>query len=302
LKTSEKKYYGKIMLFGEYSVIVGSKALVVPFTRFSAGWDNSIGNDVSETIQQSRRDLKSWLHHVSTNPETSEILDTELLRKDLENGLFFDSNIPQGYGAGSSGALVAAAYERYSTEINTDNLPLVQRRLALLESYFHGNSSGIDPLACLLGKPILIDENKQIHFVDLKLRQTGVSIFLIDSKTTSKTGPLVEYFHQEMHTYSFFKKVDQIYIPAVNQAIEGIVKNETDQLHSAIKQISDFQLNHLKPMIPSHLKDKWRSGLETDDFTMKLCGSGGGGYMLVFAKNPSKMSQYFEEELVIKLT
>lgn len=301
MKTTEKRYYGKIMLFGEYSVIVGSKALVVPFNRFSGGWDNSLGDDVSETVQQSRRDLKTWLHHISSNPETSEILNTELFRKDLENGLYFDSDIPQGFGAGSSGALVAAAYERYSTEIITDNLPLVQRRLALLESYFHGNSSGIDPLACLLGKPILIDEIKQIHFVDLKSEQTGVSIFLIDSKITSKTAPLVEYFHQEMHTYSFFKKVDQIFIPAVNQAIEGIIKNETDQLFSVLKQISEFQLTHLKPMIPAHLEDKWRSGLETDDFTMKLCGSGGGGYMLVFAKNPSKISQYFEEDLLIKL-
>jgi mevalonate kinase len=28
--------------------------------------------------------------------------------------LFFDSNIPQGYGVGSSGALVAAIFEKYS--------------------------------------------------------------------------------------------------------------------------------------------------------------------------------------------
>jgi mevalonate kinase len=302
LKTIEKKYYSKIMLFGEYSVIVGSKALVVPFNRFSGSWDNYYGNDVSETIQQSRKDLKSWLQHISSNPETSELLDTNRFRKDLENGLFFDSNIPQGYGAGSSGALVAAAYERYSSEIIIDSLPLIQRRLALLESYFHGNSSGIDPLACLLGKPILIDENKQIHFIDLKYGQTGISIFLIDSNTTSKTAPLVEYFHQEMHSYSFFKKVDQRFIPAVNQAIEELANNNTVQLYSAIKQISEFQLNHLKPMIPAHLEDKWRSGLETDDFLMKLCGSGGGGYMLVFTENPAKISQYFEEDFVIKLS
>ncbi|MDO8897136.1 MAG: hypothetical protein Q7V19_05755 [Bacteroidales bacterium] len=104
-----------------------------------------------------------------------------------------------------------------------------------------------------------------------------------------------------MHTYRFFKKLDQSYIPAVNQAIEGILTNETDQLVLAVKQISDFQLNHLKPMIPAHLESKWRLGLESGDFTMKLCGSGGGGYMLVFAENPAKVSQHFEEDLLLKL-
>jgi mevalonate kinase len=301
LKITEKKYFGKIMLFGEYSVIVGSKALVIPFQRFSAGWNKTVRNDVSESIRQSILDLKSWYNHISSNPSTSALLNTELFRNDLEEGLYFDSSIPQGYGAGSSGALVAAAYERFSAEKITDDLPLLQSKLALLESYFHGNSSGLDPLACLLANPILIDENKQVHFVDFILPQKGLSVFLVDSKATAKTGPLVEYFHQEMHTYSFFKKLDQSYIPAVNQAIEGILTNETDQLVLAVKQISDFQLNHLKPMIPAHLESKWRLGLETGDFTMKLCGSGGGGYMLVFAENPAKVSQHFEEDLLIKL-
>lgn len=289
------------MLFGEYSVIVGSKALVIPFQRFSAGWNKTVGDDVSESIRQSILDLKSWCNHISSNPSTSALLNTELFRNDLEEGLYFDSSIPQGYGAGSSGALVAAAYERFSAEKITDDLPLLQSKLALLESYFHGNSSGLDPLACLLANPILIDENKQVNFVDFNLPQTGLSVFLVDSKTTAKTGPLVEYFHQEMHTFRFFKKLDQSYIPAVNQAIEGILTNETDQLVLAVKQISDFQLNHLKPMIPAHLESKWRLGLESGDFTMKLCGSGGGGYMLVFAENPAKVSQHFEEDLLLKL-
>ena len=40
--------------------------------------------------------------------------DFDKLDSDLQNGMYFDSSIPQGYGVGSSGALVAAFYDRYA--------------------------------------------------------------------------------------------------------------------------------------------------------------------------------------------
>ena len=38
----------------------------------------------------------------------------ERLDADLEKGMYFDSSIPMGYGVGSSGAIVAAIYDRYA--------------------------------------------------------------------------------------------------------------------------------------------------------------------------------------------
>ena len=50
-------------------------------------------------------------------------LDTDLvsfnlndLKKDIDNGMYFDSSIPQGYGVGSSGALVASIYDKYADD------------------------------------------------------------------------------------------------------------------------------------------------------------------------------------------
>src|SRR5690242_20746449 len=40
-------------------------------------------------------------------------LDLAALENDLNKGLYFDSSIPQGFGVGSSGALVAAIYDQY---------------------------------------------------------------------------------------------------------------------------------------------------------------------------------------------
>jgi mevalonate kinase len=38
------------------------------------------------------------------------VTDLAELKNDVETGMYFDSSIPQGYGVGSSGALVAAIY------------------------------------------------------------------------------------------------------------------------------------------------------------------------------------------------
>src|SRR6056300_605443 len=79
-------FYSKILLFGEYGIIEDSKGLSIPFNFFKGGL--RIG-DMSELIEKE-------------------------LNLDLDKGMFFDSSIPQGYGVGSSGALVAAFYDRYA--------------------------------------------------------------------------------------------------------------------------------------------------------------------------------------------
>jgi mevalonate kinase len=94
-------------------------------------------------------------------------LDIEQFKQDIANGMFFDSNIPQGYGVGSSGALVAAIFERYSfskhnpENISKEDLKNIKSVFGEMESYFHGKSSGMDPLICYMNLPILI-ENKEI--------------------------------------------------------------------------------------------------------------------------------------------
>ena len=36
--------------------------------------------------------------------------------------------------------------------------------------------------------------------------------------------------------------------------------------------------------------------METEDFKLKLCGSGGGGFLLGIAKNYDKAKQYFDDQ------
>ena len=41
-------------------------------------------------------------------------------------------------------------------------------------------------------------------------------------------------------------------------------------------------------MIPQSVVKIWQEGLDSDIYSLKLCGSGGGGYILGFTKDFSK--------------
>ena len=70
-------------------------------------------------------------------------LDTSLvtfnldqLLKDVNGGMYFDSSIPQGYGVGSSGALVAALYDKYANNKITVLENLTREKLLKLKAIF----------------------------------------------------------------------------------------------------------------------------------------------------------------------
>jgi mevalonate kinase len=44
-------------------------------------------------------------------------------------------------------------------------------------------------------------------------------------------------------------------------------------------------------MIPKPFHKLWQQGIETNDYYLKLCGSGGGGYILGFTKDYEKVKK-----------
>jgi len=155
-------FYAKIMLFGEYSVICDSMALTIPYSHFTGELRlfNQEQYTNYEMAVESNRQLGKYLpflKKLSRKKSFRVKLDLEKLAHDIDNGLYFESNIPQGYGIGSSGALVAALYDQYAlpgsknrkiiTGLEISNLKDVFSRM---EAYFHGVSSGLDPLLCYI--------------------------------------------------------------------------------------------------------------------------------------------------------
>lgn len=280
---ADKIYYGKIMLFGEYAVMLGAAALTIPLPNFRAYWARpEPGKQPDRYALESARLLWAFLAYLDEQAELSGILDLQAFRKDLENGLYFISEIPLAYGAGSSGAVVAAVYERYARKRLTDS-KVLKTQLALMENHFHGQSSGIDPLSCYFAKPLLL-ENGKCQTIDSPLSKlkAPAAAFLLDTKTTAQTAPLVAYFRAQLQHYSFYKQLRDVFLPENENCIQAMIHADHAALFNSLEKLSQFQWEHLRPMIPASFHSLWQEGLKTGDFFLKLCGSGGGGYILGF--------------------
>ncbi len=167
---SNRKFPGKLLLIGEHSVIEGSRALVIPYPDVSASLVLTRQSLVGEDLVSNRvlYEFALWLKE-NKDSALPELNMTRLFR-DIDQGLYLRSSIPKRYGLGSSGALCAAVYDEYaggkskfSEEPESEELLVVKKALACMESWFHGTSSGIDPLCIYYNKPLVIEGKESIR-------------------------------------------------------------------------------------------------------------------------------------------
>lgn len=302
-------FYAKILLFGEYGIIEDSQGLTLPYSFYKGTF--KFADLKSEFEIKSNASLKKYSDFLK-NLEVAEKfkLNISAFQKDIARGLFFDSNIPQGYGVGSSGALVAAVFEKYSLNkllpehISKDELKELKKVFGEMESFFHGKSSGIDPLICYMNLPILIENKENVGKVAIPQSEEGKgAIFLIDSGITGETGPMVQIFFEKMKTEGFRKTLKEEFIRYNNACIDAFLKKEMNPLFRNLKNLSVWAYEHFKPMIPESIYNVWKKGLDTNAYYLKLCGSGGGGYILGFTKDYSKaekMLEGFNKEVIYR--
>ena len=284
-----KYYFSKLLLFGEYSVIKGSRALAVPLSRFKGYWRQAESEAEAKSQQQNLPELVETLKSKSS---LLPILDVERMEKEIEDGLYFASNIPRGYGVGSSGALCAAIYDRYARNPimveETNRLEELQAILADLEQFYHGSSSGTDPLICYLDKTILIDPEKGIQTLSFPkdhVTRAGYQFFLLDTDISRSTGPLVKLFLEKCKNPIYEQRLASEYIPHVEEIIEAFLIREVENIFENFHLISYYQFKYFKEMIPPEYIDPWLKGLSSPTFKLKLCGAGGGGFFLGISNN-----------------
>ena len=210
-------------------------------------------------------------------------LDTQTFLHDLQNCLYFNSNIPIGYGLGSSGALCAAVYDRYCAEKLTD-LSELKEVFSGMESFFHSASSGIDPLTSYIGKPLLIRHKSDVSVADLVPWQQQPIVFLIDTRLPRETGPLVRWFLDRSSNPPFAILLEDGYLPAHEALVQSWLSADAEHFWPNLQRVSQFQLDHFEPMVPDSFRSIWAESLENQQIFFKICGAGGGGFMLGFSK------------------
>lgn len=262
----------KILLLGEYTILNGSKALALPYHQLCGKW--SFDNNESEQRTSSRSSLLNFLEKADLSQ-----LDIERFKKDLESGLWFDSGIPQGYGLGSSGAVIAALFDRYGSPSSDTNEN--KKSLARLEDYFHGSSSGLDPLVSHIQKPLLIHSPNEVEILEEQPQLDR--FFLVNTGRPRQTGPLVNIYQEKMKDPQFKQGCAEILAKDVNFAIESVVKEDGANLFHHLWHISKFQWEYFPEMIPTKERGLWAQGIESGDYVLKLCGAGGGGFLLGYS-------------------
>lgn len=288
-------FYSKILLFGEYGIIKNSKGLSIPYNSFKGGL--KIGDINSKIVDQSNRSLRIFRDFLSNIDSSIVVFDLKKMNKDLSNGMYFDSTIPQGYGVGSSGALVAAFYDRYAINkftvlenLTRDKILQLKSIFSSMESFFHGKSSGLDPLNSYLSLPILINSKDQIETTGIPLQSSNGkgAVFLIDSGESSETAPMVDIFFKSMKNTNYSKVIREDFIRITDSCVDNFLAGDFKSLFFDIKNLSKVVLENFKPMIPQNFHKIWAKGIESNDYFLKLCGSGGGGYILGFSQDFEK--------------
>ena len=298
-------FYSKILLFGEYGIIRDSKGLSIPYNFYNGALKRD--QNSSEEATKSNGNLNRFVIYLETlQSKQPELVTFDLanLKKDTEAGMYFDSSIPQGYGVGSSGALVAAIYDRYALHkitvlenLTREKLLQLKTIFSQMESFFHGKSSGLDPLNSYLSIPILINSKDNIEATGIPTQSFDGkgAVFLLDSGIVGETAPMVNIFMENLKDKGFRAMLKNQFVKHTDACVENFLGGDIKSLFLNTKKLSKVVLSHFKPMIPEQFHGIWQKGIDTNDYYLKLCGSGGGGYILGFTEDLERAKQSLKE-------
>ncbi len=278
----------KILLFGEYVVLYGGTALLMPYSKYQG---QLCYTSIFTPQAQLSHDILQKFFQFLKKKKISQYFYLNSFEKDLAKGLFFKSTIPQGFGLGSSGALCAALYQAYG--VHTENLFFLKNIFQQMEAYFHGAiASGIDPMVCFLERKILYKKRlflmknplplkTYLFLLNTKIQATTQSVQCIFEK---KIAPLQNHWLKPILRYN-------------NVCIQHFLHRKYDFWH-AMYGLSYTTFLFFKELIPVHLHARWQYGLSSKAYFLKLCGSGGGGYILGFTQHKSLVYTVFSKETI----
>ncbi len=290
-----KKYPSKLLLFGEYGVLIGLDALAIPYPEFSGRLEKT-GDTEDEVLRKIYVKLTKAQYSLPFN------IDLERFDKDIKSGLTFNSEIPLHYGLGSSGALAASIFDNYFEIKNKKeraDLRAIKTTLSFMESPFQGLSSGIDPLVSLTRNPILVRKGGRVISFKKSIlpHRKRLQFFLVDSNLPGKRGDMVTRFIDKLEGFDFSDEFRMNYQKYSNSSVSCLINKKYDKFFKHFKELSEFQLSEMQILIPEHIKNIFKAGLESGVFALKICGSGGGGFFLGVTKDKKKLNEIVKEPI-----
>ncbi|MGB3546909.1 MAG: hypothetical protein WBA17_08030 [Saprospiraceae bacterium] len=263
--TTPTSFPAKVLLFGEHTVLRGSRALALPYPELAANWLETDGPP------DSRLQKFSAYLEATFPPRT---FDLDRMNRDLTSGRRLHSNIPEGYGMGSSGAVCVAVLSDYASPATLDRVD--RPFLARMEGFFHGTSSGTDPYIIFRRQPVLLQPDAPPEIVRLP-PGTLDRFFLLDTGISRSTTPyvnrLLERFDRDP---AFARQLQEEWSAPTDRAISALLAADIAEAGRQFRKISAFQLSELPDYIPAAFHSIWVG----EHYRLKICGAGGGGFLL----------------------
>lgn len=239
------KACAKLILFGEHSVIYGSKCMALPLLNL----------ELSVSVKNEYIKENDYIKHIK---KMLNITDKYFK---------VHSNIPYSSGLGSSASLVVAI----SKLMNVDNIYSFSKEA---ENYVHGKSSGIDVAVISKEKGIIFENGDIIEYIQNKI---GCYILVTHSNEGSNTKNAVQMV-RDMNRKDLMDKL----IRDNNKGIEAFIKKDVYAVANNMKKVHNT-LKEYK-LSTSNIEEIIKIS-SYYDLASKITGSGMGGCVVSLLKD-----------------
>ncbi|KAJ3433274.1 mevalonate kinase [Anaeramoeba flamelloides] len=301
---------GKVILFGEHSVVYNRLAIVSSLSRRTTCKISESEKQTSlylplfeKTYTIPTEILFQSLYEIEQNEDYSEplikvllvILQSVVSKKEFTNlKIEINSTIPIGSGLGSSASFcvsLAASLLIFFKKIDPINNKFTQEQLEKIntiaykgENIFHGSSSGIDNTISTFGGIFTYQKGK---IKPISFLKKNIEILIINSgiqrKTKEKVGRVRELYdqYQDIMTH-IFNAMEQITVQFISEFTTKQTNTETNPLDKANQLCRIFHellcsIDVSHPKLDPIIKIGQKFGMH-----LKITGAGGGGCVYGF--------------------
>ena len=106
----------------------------------------------------------------------------------------------------------------------------------------------------------------------------------------------MEIFLNKLRRKDFEVFFENEFAVATNNSITNFLERKYEDFENNFIELSKKTFDNFQEMIPSNFKKLWTDGIENKDYYLKLCGSGGGGFLIGFTRDIDTIDQYFPKK------